>query len=131
MNQFDNVTMDKRKENIIVDLSFSFALEIIKFVDLLEQSRKYVIAKQLLKSGTSIGANIREAQNAESKMDFIHKMKIALKEVDETEYWLSLINSSENFPKADILIEKLHIIDKVLTKIIGTAKSKAFSNQSN
>ncbi len=114
--------MDSRKENIIVDLTFKFALDIIKFAEILEQNKKYVIAKQLLKSGTSVGANVREAQNAESKADFIHKMKIALKEVDETEYWLLLIDASENYPKEKSLIEKIHIIDKILTKIIGTAK---------
>ena len=116
--------MDKRKENIIVNLTFEFSLEIIRLAELLEERRKYVIAKQLLKSGTSIGANVREAQNAESRFDFIHKMKIALKEVDETEYWLLLINASANYPNNNLLIEKLHIIDKILTKIIGTAKSK-------
>jgi four helix bundle protein len=123
--------MDKRKENIIVDLTFEFSLEVIRFAELLEEKRKYVIAKQLLKSGTSIGANVREAQNAESKLDFIHKMKIALKEVDETEYWLLLINSSENYPSNTLLTTKLHIIDKILTKIIGTAKSKTKLISSN
>ncbi len=123
--------MDKRKENIIVDLTFEFALDIVKFVEVLESQKKYVIAKQLLKSGTSIGANVREAQNAESKPDFIHKMKIALKEADETEYWLMLINSSENYPREKDLIDKLHVIDKILTKIIGTSKAKTIDTSSN
>jgi len=123
--------MDKRKGNIIVDLTFEFSLEIIRFVELLEEKRKYVIAKQLLKSGTSIGANVREAQNAESRFDFIHKMKIALKEVDETEYWLLLINASENYPTNNSLIDKLNIIDKILTKIIGTAKNKSKTIKAN
>lgn len=69
--------MRNDKENPIVDKSFQFAIEIVEFCDLLYENRKYVIGQQLLKSGTSIGANIREAQNAESKADFIHKMKIA------------------------------------------------------
>jgi len=120
--------MDSRKENIIVKLSFEFAVEIIKFAEVLEQQRKYVVAKQLLKSGTSIGANIREAQNAESKQDFIHKMKIALKEVDETQYWLELINATESYPKQKELTEKINVIDKILTKIIGTSKSKSLTN---
>ncbi len=63
------------KENIIVKLTFEFALDIIEFAEELENQRKYVVAKQILKSGTSIGANVREAQNAESKNDFIHKLK--------------------------------------------------------
>ncbi len=74
--------------NIVVDLSFKFALNIISFIENLEQERKFVVANQLLKSGTSIGANVREAQNGESKSDFIHKMKIAAKEANEAEYWL-------------------------------------------
>ncbi len=78
--------MEKRNE--ILELSFEFALQIISYCEVLEENRKYVIARQLLKSGTSIGANIREAQNAESNQDFIHKLKIATKEADETEYWL-------------------------------------------
>jgi len=78
--------MRSDKGNPIVDKSFQFAIEIVEFCDLLYVNRKYVIGQQLLKSGTSIGANIREAQNAESKADFIHKMKIAAKEADETEY---------------------------------------------
>jgi len=120
--------MDNRKENIIVDLTFSFALDIISFVELLDEKRKYVISKQLLKSGTSIGANVREAQNAESKADFIHKMKIALKETDETIYWLSLIKSSSDYPNCHLLLEKIVIIDKVLTKIVSTSKNKVIQN---
>jgi four helix bundle protein len=120
--------MDSRKENIIVDLTFSFALDIISLTELLEEKRKYVLARQLLKSGTSIGANVREAQNAESKADFIHKMKIALKETDETIYWLSLIKQSNGYPDCDILIEKIAIIDKVLTKIVSTSKNKVTQN---
>ena len=73
------------KENVIVQKSFEFALKIIEFTETLENQGKFVIANQLLKSGNSIGANIRETQNAESKADFIHKMKIAAKEGDETE----------------------------------------------
>jgi four helix bundle protein len=73
------------KPNLIVDLTFEFSLRIISFTEILEGMKKFVIANQLLKSGTSIGANVWEAQNAESKDDFIHKMKIAAKEADETD----------------------------------------------
>jgi len=110
--------------NVIVDLSFKFALDIISFAELLEQERKFIVANQLLKSGTSIGANIREAQNGESKQDFIHKLKIAAKEADETEYWLLLCESSENYPFNSQLLEDIKIIQKIINKIIGTAKSK-------
>jgi four helix bundle protein len=72
-------------ENVIVEKSFKFALQIVEFSELLEENKKYVIAKQILKAGTSIGANIKEAQSAESKADFIHKLKIADKEANELE----------------------------------------------
>lgn len=83
------------KENIILKLTFEFSILIIEFAETLESIRKFVIANQILKSGTSIGANVREAQNAESKTDFIHKIRIALKEVEETEYWLELCHFSK------------------------------------
>ena len=87
------------KTILIVDLSFQFALDAIEFSERLENDKKFVIARQLLKSATSIGANVREAQNAESKSDFIHKLKIAAKEADETEYWLLLCDKSEELSK--------------------------------
>jgi len=108
--------------NPIVKLSFEFALEIIEFAELLESKRKFVIAKQILKSGTSIGANVHEAQNAESKADFIHKIKIAAKEADETDYWLNLCNFSKNYPDCKELIDKNNVLLKILNKIIGTSK---------
>jgi four helix bundle protein len=111
------------KDNLIIQLSLEFALDIIEYAELLEGSKKWVIAQQILKSGTSIGANIREAQNAESKIDFIHKMKIAAKEADETDYWLLLCKLSKNYPKNDVLKDKLQSIIKILSKIISTSKS--------
>ena len=116
--------MDNNKinENLIVKLSFDFSLLIIEFAEVLEQKRKYVIANQLLKSGTSIGANIWEAQNAESKADFIHKMKISAKECEETKYWILLCKHSNKYPDCDNLIEKVEVIQKVLNKIISTSK---------
>ena len=88
-----------KEKNLIVELSFEFALKIIKYVEVLEQDKKFVIARQLLRSGTSIGANIREAQNAESKPDFIHKMKVACKEADETEYWFNALQQIREISK--------------------------------
>jgi len=114
--------MRNDKENLIVDLSFQFALKIVSFSEELEERKKYVVGKQLLKSGTSIGANIREAQNAESKADFIHKLKIAAKEADETEYWLLLCEESANYPTTVELRKDLASIIKVLSKIIGSSK---------
>src|ERR1700761_7358592 len=100
------------KENLIVKLTFEFALDIIEFSELLEEKRKFVIARQLLKCGTAIGANVREAQNAESKNDFIHKLKIAAKEADETEYFLLLCKFSKTYPYSDVLMDKLKSIIK-------------------
>ena len=114
--------MRNDKENIIVKLSFEFALEIIEFSEILEKEKKYVLAKQILRSGTSVGANIREAQNSESKADFIHKLKIAAKEADEIEYWLQLCQFSKNYPDTYYLQEKIQVIIKVLSKIIASSK---------
>ena len=82
--------MDNKKDNLIVQLTFQFALDIIIFTELLESQKKYNLARQLFRSGTSIGANVKESQGAESKIDFIHKLKIAYKEAEESRYWLEL-----------------------------------------
>ncbi len=113
------------RKNEILDLSFEFALGIIEYSELLESKRKYVIARQLLKSGTSIGANIREAQSGESRADFIHKLKIAHKEAIETDYWLLLCEKATNYPSPPIEINTMLLsIQKLLNKIISSAKSK-------
>jgi four helix bundle protein len=113
------------KENVIVKISFQFALDIVKFAEPLESNRKYAVANQLIKSGTSVGANVREAQNAESKADLIHKLKIAAKEADETEYWLEICNQSESYPNCEELLSKILSIKKVLSKIIVSSKASA------
>ncbi|MBC8321629.1 MAG: four helix bundle protein [Bacteroidetes bacterium] len=114
--------MRNDKPNIIVELTFKFALKIISFSEKLSSNGKTVVANQLLKSGTSIGANVREAQNAESKADFIHKLKIAAKEVDETIYWLDLAKYSDGYPYDEELSEQISVIEKVISKIISTTK---------
>ena len=84
------------KKNILRDKSFAFAVRIAKLYRyLIENKKEFVLSKQLLRSGTSIGANIREAYNAESKKDFVHKLAIAQKECDESLYWLELLNAIE------------------------------------
>lgn len=110
------------KDNIILTKTFNFSLKIIKYCELLHEQKKFVISNQLLKSGTSIGANIREAQNSESKNDFIHKFKIAAKEVEETNYWLLLCKHSENYPECEDLLEQLKDIENITNKIIITLK---------
>jgi four helix bundle protein len=111
-------------ENIILKKTIEFSLAIIEYAELLESNKKYVIARQLLKSGTSIGANVHEAQNAESKVDFIHKFKIAAKEVEETKYWLVLCQNSKTYPPCEHLAGFLGEVDKIITKIISTSKIK-------
>ena len=86
------------KENIIETMCFDFSISIIEFSELLEHNKKWVVAKQIIRSGTSIGANVSEAQFAESKKDFIHKLKIAAKEANETSYWLKLCDKAESYP---------------------------------
>ena len=113
---------DKIEGNLIIKLSFDFGLAIMLFCDKLCTHRKYVISDQLLRAGLSIGANVREAQNGESRADFIHKMKIACKEADETEYYLQLIQKAYNFKEIDTLIQHIDRINKILNKIISTAK---------
>lgn len=115
--------MRNDKDNIIVDLTFKFSLAVVDYCELLESNRKYVLARQLLKSATSIGANTREAQNAESKADFIHKFKIAAKEADETQYWLLLCEESSHYPSPEKLLDDLQVIIKVISKIISSSKS--------
>ncbi len=114
-------------KNPILKLSFDFALMIIDYCELLESNRKYIVARQLLKSGTSVGANAMEAQNAESKADFIHKMKIAAKEAEETQYWLWLCDYSANYPNCDILINKLEEVNRVLGSIVNTTRKNIIS----
>ncbi|MCT4580477.1 MAG: four helix bundle protein [Flavobacteriales bacterium] len=114
----------KYRDNIILKLTFEFAVDIVLYSEKLEYLNKSVIAKQILRSGTSIGANVKESQNAESKKDFIHKIKVALKEADELEYWLYLCNEIETYPDTTFLIEKLISIIKILNSIISSSKNK-------
>lgn len=110
------------KENEILKVTFHFAVSIIEFCELLETNKKYIIARQLLRSGTAIGANVREAQNSESKADFLHKLKIAAKEMEETEYWLLLCKESNFYPFDENLLTQLQSIRKLLSAIISTLK---------
>jgi len=111
-------------ENIILKKTVEFSLAVIEYAELLESQKKYVIARQLLRSGTSIGANVHEAQNAESKIDFIHKFKIAAKEIEETKYLLVLCQNSKTYPPFYHLIGSLGEIYKIISKIIATSKTR-------
>lgn len=108
--------------NIILDKSFKFSLMIMEYCEPLYVNKRFKMADQLFRSGTSIGANIREAQNAESRFDFVHKFKIAAKECDETSYWLELCEFSGLYPSTAELRKELGDISRILDKIISTTK---------
>ena len=110
--------------NPILKKTIEFSLMVIEYCEVLDLNKKYIISKQLLRSATSIGANSMEAQNAESKADFIHKIKIAAKEADEFQYWLTLCEYSNSYPECSHLYLKLTEIQKILNSILGTAKRK-------
>ena len=112
----------EKKDNIILSKSIDFSLLIIAFCEELENKKKFVIANQLLRSGTSIGANIHEAQNAESRADFIHKVKIAAKEVEETKYWLILCEKSKGYPFNEELEIQIKEIGLIIYKILSSSK---------
>jgi four helix bundle protein len=103
-------------------MAFQFAMDIMEFSEFLIEKKRFAFADQVLRAGCSIGANVKEAQGAESKADFIHKMKIAFKEAEETEYWLELCDFAKNSPKPGKLLNDIESILKVLGKIISTSK---------
>lgn len=114
--------MNNEKPNIIRDKSFQFALKIIELSQSLKEERNYEIANQIIRSGTSIGANVEEAQAAQSKKDFISKISISSKEARETKYWLRLINESKiSNNKLDDLIKECDDLINILTKIVKTS----------
>ena len=124
--------MKSNGDNVILNMTFDFALKILSAGDELMLSKRWVVANRLTKAGTSIGANVREAQNAESKLDFIHKFKIAAKEAEETLYCFELCKAAGYIINSNELIEELQQIKKVLNKIIATSKtsSKSLANYS-
>lgn len=118
-------------KSILKDKSFAFAIEIVKtYKVLVEEKREYVMSKQLLRSGTSVGANIREAKNAESTNDFIHKLGISQKECDETIYWLELLKETEylNQDAFGNLSDQANQILKMIRSTILTIKQKKSHN---
>lgn len=113
------------KRNIIAEKSFDFALEIIDLYILLSKENEYIISKQVLKSGTSIEANVEESIAAQSSKDFVSKLSIAAKEARETRYWLKLLNKSKLTEiNVDNHLKDIEEIIKILTKIIKTTQSK-------
>ncbi len=113
------------KENVIKVKSFEFALRIVKLYQyLIEQKKEFVLSKQLLRSGTAVGALIRESEHAESKADFIHKLSIALKEANEAGYWIELLYKSNYIDEKSFLSIQTDTTEllKLLTAIIKTSK---------
>lgn len=115
------------KENVVLNKSFAFAVRIVNLYKFLVSDKKeFVLSKQILRSGTATGALVREAQQAESNADFIHKLSIALKEANETEYWLLLLNET-NYIEAkqfDPLKSDIEELLKLLISIIKKSKEK-------
>ncbi len=115
------------KENAIRKKSFGLAVRIVELYKHLSLHKKeYVLSKQLLKSGTSVGAMVREAEHAESKKDFIHKLAIAQKEANETIYWLELLHETGYITKKEFnsILPEARVAISVLTSIIKTMKRK-------
>jgi four helix bundle protein len=122
--------MNEGKENVVVKKSYNFALAIVQLYKLLIEKKEFVLSKQILRSGTSIGANIHEAVAGESKKDFIHKLGIAAKETRETSYWLNLLKDSdfingEQFSKLNNSCDELI---RILNSIILTTKERYLTN---
>jgi four helix bundle protein len=112
------------QEGPIVKKSLAFSIDIIRYCRVLVRKKEYDIARQLKRSGTSIGANVFEAQYAESKLDFIHKMKLASKEASETLYWLSLCERIPDFEVSQIMLSDIKEILAILSAIIITTKKR-------
>ena len=113
------------KNNVIMDKSYAFALRIIKLYKyLIAEKEEYVLSKQILRSGTSIGALVKEAEHAQSKADFLNKMNVALKEANETEYWLMLLKDSKYIEEKsfDSIHEENVEIIKLLASIVKSLK---------
>lgn len=116
-----------KKENVIKTKSFLFAVRIVNLSKFLNYEKKeYVISKQLLRSGTSVGAMVRESEHAESKADFIHKLPISLKEANESEYWLELLKETNYISNSEFesLQKDINEILRLLISIIKTSKNK-------
>ena len=114
------------KENVLLNKSFQFAIRIVKLYKYLcDDKKEYVLSKQLLRSGTSIGANINESQDAQSKNDFISKLSISLKEARESKYWIELLKETDflSTKEADSLLSDLIEVIKLLVSIIKSTKN--------
>ncbi len=118
------------KENIIKSKSFDFAIRIVNLYQFLcEQKQEYTLSKQLLRSGTSVGAMVREAEHAQSKADFVHKMSIAQKEINETLYWLELLKETSYLETKQFqsIHKDAEEVIKLITSIVKTSKTNIYN----
>lgn len=116
------------KENVVKDKTFALAIRIVKlYKHLVSAKKEYVMSKQLLRSGTSVGAMVREAEHAESKSDFRHKLAIAQKEINESLYWIELLYQTDYLEKIefDAIHKDATEVLKLLTSILKTSKTKS------
>jgi four helix bundle protein len=111
----------RHKNNPVIIRSFELSLAAVNYCSILEKEGKFVISRQLLKCSTSVAANIREAQNAESRADFIHKLKLAAKELEETEYWLDLCSQAHGYPDPSMVSESMESVRRLLFKILSSS----------
>lgn len=117
-------------ENVLKTKSYAFAIRIVKFYQYLrEDKREFILSKQILRSGTSVGAMVEEAMQAESKADFIHKLSIANKEANETRYWIKLLRDTDFMDKrqAAALIDDNEELIKLLVSIMKTTKQNTLT----
>lgn len=114
-----------KKDNILLDKSFKFAVRVVNLYKYLNNKKEFILSKQLLRSGTSIGANINEAQDAQSINDFISKLSIALKESRESKYWIELLRETNYLTsqEANNILNDLIEVIKLLVSIIKTTKN--------
>jgi len=122
----ENGKLKMENENVIRDKSFQFAVRIVRLYQHLANTKnEYVLSKQLLRSGTSIGANVAEAQQAQSKADFVSKTAIALKEATESKYWIELLHATDYLSQAecDSILGDCIALEKMLTAIVKSSKS--------
>ena len=116
-----------KENNLVLDKSLSFAVRVVNLYKLLKKCDARVLATQILKSGTSIGANVREAMRAQSRNDFVAKMNIALKEAFETEYWLEVLHRTDFITQKefDSMFTECRELTNILSKIIITTKERS------
>ena len=113
-----------KKENVVKDKSFAFAIRIVNLFKLLRERKEFVLSKQLLRSGTAIGALVRESEHAQSRADFINKLSIALKEANETEYWILLLRRTDYISQMefDSIVQDCRAVVRILISIVRISK---------